>query len=159
MNYAGAVTGTVNSNTASLAVQIQNKLALLDENATKGLDADTLGKLKTVVGHIVECEQDYQELEEQEATPISHERSTTHPAGAIFERRRTHSVAPRLMARIPTPNFDFLDPFSVRYLNDKEIKLNQKQVVLEKKLANLKERETLQQQMYDLMQNFIANIA
>ncbi len=154
MNNADAVTGTSNCNTASLAAQLHNTISLLDENAIKEIYVDTLGKLKTITGRIVEYERRYEELEEQEASPINQEKSTMHLAGAIFERRRTHSVAPRVMAHLFTTTFDPIDPFSVRYRNDKEIKPDQEKVVLEKKIANLKEREKLQQQMLYLMHKF-----
>lgn len=160
MNNAGSATGTVNSgNTASFAVQIQNALASLDENATKKFDANMLGQLQTIVGRIVECEQEDKELQEQETALDTPRKIPTHPAKTILENRRTHSVAPTLMARQPAPNFDLIDPFSIREHSAKAIKLNQKIAILKKRNENLKEIKVLEQQMLDLSKTFIPNLA
>ncbi len=73
MNSTNALTGTSKSNTPSFAVQIQSLIKSYEEEAnsttsSQRLNADTLARIKEIVGHIVEHEERFDELLDQAKT-------------------------------------------------------------------------------------------
>ncbi len=168
MNNVGASASTSNFNTVSITKKFNDVLALMYENTVettptvppKEIDAATFDKLKTIAALSAKSMRAQEELKlceqapEQAVTPIP-ERLPTHLAVAALERRRTHSVAPLLMARAPTQNFDLIDSYTIRQPSAKEAKLKQEKARLEQQLAKLKEIEALQLQILDLMQDFL----
>ncbi len=166
MNNAGTITGASHFNGTSIVAKFQGALTLMHQNAAEvnpttspnAINADTFEKLKTILERIAEFERYAEELElswkkpEQEVKPITN-RPPAHSAVAVLEDRRSRSVAPLLMARIPTRDFDFIDPRSITKLSAKEIKRKQEEAALEQKIVKLNKVKALRQEVLDLIQS------